>query len=689
MSDYQHSLPRRSVLKAGTAMTAFASMSGYSALAADPPQPVKPVRGAPRVPPPTRPSAPPVNRAPLAAQPFIPLPTGTIRPAGWLERQLVIQAKGLGGRLDETWPDVGQTSGWLGGPGEKWERGPYFLDGLLPLAWALDDAGLKAKAQAFVEWTLASAKPDGMFGPADNDDWWPRMVMLKVLAQYHELTGDPRATSLMTAYFRHQLAALPARPLRDWGRFRWQDNLWSVLWLYNRIGDAELLKLAPILREQGWDWQAEYANFPFKEKTNPKQLRLGEEASGDLDNTVKDIALSAHGVNAAMGLKAPAVWSLVSNNPADRAGTAASLATLDRYHGLPIGIFSADEHFAGRSPSQGVETCTVVEALFSLEQAMAITGEAALGDRIERIAYNAMPAAFTDDMWAHQYDQQPNQIASVLAKGPWTTNGPESNLFGLEPHFGCCTANFHQGWPKLLNSTFMATDDGGIAAMIYAPVEVSTVVGGTPLRIASATDYPFRDTVAITLTPAKPTSFPLKLRVPAWSRGITVTVNGRATSAPVQGRFATIARAWAPGDVVAITFLNETRAVIGHDGAATIEHGPLLYALPIGTKWTKWRQRGLSTDWQVTATSPWNYALVKDAPLSRQATTVPTTPFGAQAAGSTVTATLVRVPAWRSDQPFAPPPPENAKGEGAPERITLVPYAAAKLRITAFPVVAA
>jgi hypothetical protein len=90
----------------------------------------------------------------LASWKFEPLTLGEVRPAGWLRRQLRIQADGLGGHLDEFWPDVGPNSGWLGGTGESWERGPYFLDGLIPLAVLLDDDVLKAKAKRFVDWTL-------------------------------------------------------------------------------------------------------------------------------------------------------------------------------------------------------------------------------------------------------------------------------------------------------------------------------------------------------------------------------------------------------------------------------------------------------------------------------------------------------------------------------------------------------
>lgn len=108
---------------------------------------------------------------------------------------LVRQKEGLSGNLDRLYPLVmGPTNGWLGGDGDQWERGPYWIDGLLPLAYILDDAELIAKVKPWIEWTLASQKENGYFGP-DTDyentivgiqrnncgDWWPKMVMLKVM----------------------------------------------------------------------------------------------------------------------------------------------------------------------------------------------------------------------------------------------------------------------------------------------------------------------------------------------------------------------------------------------------------------------------------------------------------------------------------------------------------------------------
>jgi hypothetical protein len=116
---------------------------------------------------------------------------------GWLERQLRIQAEGVTAVLGDYWPDLGSNNGWLGGDGESWERGPYYLDGLLPLAYLLQDANLLKKANAYIEWTLNSQQPNGQFGPKTNDDWWPRMVMLKCLAMHYEATGDERVLPFM------------------------------------------------------------------------------------------------------------------------------------------------------------------------------------------------------------------------------------------------------------------------------------------------------------------------------------------------------------------------------------------------------------------------------------------------------------------------------------------------------------
>ncbi len=633
--------------------------------------------------------APPVargafkNRAPLAPNAFNMLPLGSVRPTGWLRRQLEIQATGLGGHLDETWADVGNNSGWLGGTGESWERGPYFLDGLVPLAYLLDDDRLKAKAQRYIEWTLTHQAADGMIGPASNNDWWPRMVMLKALAQYEEATGDPRVIPVLSRYFAHQLEALPGRPLRDWGKFRWQDNALVVIWLYNRTGEPKLVNLARLLHKQGFDWQADFADFKHTQAVTREMIKLNE------NHGLGDYALSTHGVNNGQALKAAPVWSVISGSEADRRGLAQMQAALDKYHGLPNGMFSCDEHFAGRNPSQGSELCTVVEAMFSLEQSLAILGDAAIGDRLERIAFNALPGTFTDDMWAHQYNQEPNQVEVSLHRKPWTTDGPESNLYGLEPNFGCCTANFHQGWPKFAASLWMASGDDGMVAAAYSPCEVRTMIGGKAVHVIEETDYPFRGAVRITVNPAAKVKFPLRLRIPAWADGTVVKVNGTEETRPAVAGFARIDRTWGEGDVVEIAFPMTPKLSTGYRESVSVERGPLVFSYPIAEDWVKLRRRGMTTDWQVFPASEWNYGLVVGDTahtLTSEEHPVGGSPFALNGTPVTLQVAARKVPSWRAVDGVADPVPESpVASEEAQETITLVPYGAAKLRITAFP----
>ena len=401
-----------------------------------------------------------------------------------------------------------------------------------------------------------------------------------------------------------------------------------------------------------------------------------------------------------MGLKTAALWQLISKDPGDRAATARMFHTLDEYQGLPNGMFSADEHFAGRNPSQGTETCAVVETMFSLELDSAVLGDAWLGDRLEKIAFNPLPGGQTADLWSHQYDQQPNQVLCSLGRRDWSTNGPESNLFGLEPNFGCCTANLHQGWPKFAASLWMASADDGLAAVAYAPSQVRTTVKGVEVAVDEATGYPFRDRITLTVTPASRVRFPLHLRIPAWAAEAGIQVNGQQVEGVQAGTYQRIEREWQKGDRVEIRFPMRVRTIAGFDGSVSVERGPLVYSLRIAESWSKLKQTGPVTDWEVFPASPWNYGLrlnpanpgssfeVEEAPIGVQ-------PFNNANPPVVLKARARRLPQWVIVDDSAAPPPqspvvipvkEDMVNRPKDETVTLVPYGATRLRITSFPI---
>lgn len=199
-----------------------------------------------------------------------------------------------------------------------------------------------------------------------------------------------------------------------------------------------------------------------------------------------------------------------------------------------------------------------------------------------------------------------------VAPRPWS-NGPDANLFGLEPNFGCCTANMHQGWPKLTSHLWMKDREEGLAAVSYAPCTVRTTVGqGVAAAVEVSGEYPFKDRVQIKLSLERPESFPLSLRIPAWCDHPVITLNGHELEFQVTSGYARLVQNWQSGDRLDIHLPMEVRTSSRSMYAASIERGPLVYVLPVKENWQMIQQRDMFHDWEVYPASPWKYGLIAD-----------------------------------------------------------------------------
>ncbi|GAB3920476.1 hypothetical protein GCM10011575_44670 [Microlunatus endophyticus] len=606
------------------------------------------------------------------------LPLGSITAQGWLRDQLRLQADGLTGQLEDIWPDVGPANAWRGGHGDDWERGPYYLDGLVPLAYALGDETLQAKARPWIEAILASQTGDGWFGPTTNDDWWPRMVALKVLTQHAEASGDERVIPFLQRYFRYQADHLPARPLRSWGWARGADNSLSILWLYERTQEDWLLDLVDLIGSQTIDWNSYLGHDLI---TGPARIFRHRD----------------HCVNVAMGLKKGAVDWARDGRDEHREETERAFANLDRWHGQAHGWFSGDEFLGGREATAGMETCQVVESMFSCEVLAATFADALQGDRLESLAFNQLPASCDPRMLARQYLQQATQIEVSVAHRNWTHSGDDTNIFGLEPNFGCCTANLHQGWPKFVSSLWMRSINGGLRSVAYAPASIRTMIDDHEVSLVVDTDYPFEETVTITVETQSAEPFPLQLRIPTWADHHRLVVDDLPAADPVQDGHVVLHRSWQGRHVIELTLPMAVRIQRRERQSAAVFFGPLSLVHPLGENWIPVDGAPGLGEWEIHRRRSFNVALSELEssvawPVARRP--VPAVPFGltgpqpGQGSPLMVSATGARATSWTADGAQASPPPASPVFDHGPfERVDLVPYGTARLRVAEFPVI--
>ncbi len=645
---------------------------------------------------------------------FTKLQLREIRPDGFMRRVLELQARGLTGNIRFLWEDLSGKSAWLGGTGEAWERGPYYLDGLIPLVALLGDPVLENEARHWVDCIVASQDPSGFFGPAWNTDWWPRTVALKALVSWHGATGDSRIIPFMDRYFEYQYRTIDAQPLVFWAAARALEAAEAIELVYRETGKQYLTELAVKLRNGMFDWFGFFADLPYKKPTaaylNKTIFNLIKMAVTPLDALAKkDIRIKrpkpavkakafnensiirtislTHGVNIAMALKYPASFGLLSGDTEPGGLPRRGYSQLMECHGTAIGLWTSDEHLGGPDPSNGTELCTVVEALYSLEEALSITGDPFYADIAELLAYNALPATFTPDMCAHQYVQQANQIAADRKRRQFFDTDREANTFGLEPNYGCCAANMHQGFPKFAaNACHRA--ESGLAFLVYMPCTVSTKsASGNPLVISEETDYPFGSRISFRILAVDEPSLTLSFRVPALTK-MELFYNGTSEGVFEAG-MAALTRGFYPGDSVDIELDAPLTVVPQADGSIAFRKGSLLLALKIEEECRSFRGLEPFDDREFVPVSEWNLAPLlkhgKAAILETVRREIPLMPFDVKDPPLELRVTGVKIHNWKKRLNSAGPCPANP--DFSEERtISLVPYGCTNLRIAQFPI---
>ena len=635
------------------------------------------------------------NQGELKENPLIQLPLGAVKANSWLENQLLLMKNGLTGNMREFNDYNEGTSAWLGNPnvGEAWENGPYYARGLTALAYSLDDADLIEETLKWVAGSIDNQREDGYFGPRNNNAWWSRMPMLCAVRDFYEaVSAKPESArtekeilyhgkvlNFLERYFRYQQNELPHRRLSNWADARGGDNLEVVYWLYNQLYDAQkpddtkwLLDLGDLIYSQTFNWENEYNNTTVRQ----------------------------HIVNTSQGMKTPAVYSQYKDGTQYQSALSNGLDHFGIDHGRIDGLPNSDEAARENRSTRGAETCSTVEAMLSGEIAAKISGEAWIGDRLELLAYNTLPTAYTPDYSGHTYYVLQNQVMATLGNHEFECDHGDSSAFGAPLGFDCCFSNNHMGWAKFVQNMWMATADGGLAVVAYGPNQVTAkVADGKTARFLQKTDYPFKDTVNLEYY-GEGAEFELKIRIPEWANTAQVTINEVAQNGMTAGEYYTIQKNWKSGDKVKIVFGSEIKLTTWYNNSTAVQKGALIYGLKIEEDWRTYDSndaRELKVEHkedfplrEVYPASAWNYGLVTDERAEFtvvEEAEVALQPFSAESAPIKILAKGQILPEWTLDGNIAGPQPYGPVKyeESELETITLIPYGSSRLRITHFP----
>ena len=263
-------------------------------------------------------------------------------------------------------------------------------------------------------------------------------------------------------------------------------------------------------------------------------------------------------------------------------------------------------------------------------------------------------------------------------------------MFGLEPNYGCCTANFNQGWPKLALSAF-ARSARGIASCVFVPAEVNTEVNGVPVRVVLDTYYPYRGKLTYTVCAQSPVTFDLDIRVPAFAQ--TMTVDGEAVS--IKRGFYTLRREWSGESRVTVELTFAPRLVNRPHDLRTAEYGPLVFALKVENKkkMVEYVRSGVDRtfpycDWELSPVSEWQYGFA-DTALEVVEHDLQDSAFTEEHPMLTLRANMARID-WGYRDGYinvCAKTPRSRRALEEPIAVELVPYGCAKLRMTEMPMV--
>lgn len=218
------------------------------------------------------------------------------------------------------------------------------------------------------------------------------------------------------------------------------------------------------------------------------------------------------------------------------------------------------------------ESCAAIANMMWNWRMLAVSGEARFTDVIERALYNGINSGMSLSGTLYCY-RNPLESTGEEIRSPWYDTT-------------CCPPNLERILASL-PGYFYSTSPEGVYVHLYHSSNLAWhLEDGTGLRLSQKTDYPWGETVSITVTAAVPSEFSVYLRIPGWTPSAKLELNGEPVQGSAKpGEYFQIRRLWKAGDTIRLAFDMTPRLVVANPrvredlGKVAVERGPLVYCL--------------------------------------------------------------------------------------------------------------
>jgi DUF1680 family protein len=220
------------------------------------------------------------------------------------------------------------------------------------------------------------------------------------------------------------------------------------------------------------------------------------------------------------------------------------------------------------------ESCAAIGNMMWNWRMLTATGDAKYADVIERALYNGINSGMSLDGTLYCYR---NPLAFDPSGGDQIRNPWYETT--------CCPPNLERTFASL-PGYFHSTSKDGLYLHLYDNSQLDWhLEDGTGIKVLQKTNYPWDGATEITVIPAKPTEFTFYIRIPGWSDGTQVNINGNPVSGATPGQYLALRRSWSSGDVINVKFnmspqvLEANARVVDDYGRVAVQRGPLIYCL--------------------------------------------------------------------------------------------------------------